>query len=237
MTDWSDKRTVEELLELYCDDQLSASDRAEFERVIAEDSSLHAQVELQKKLDTLLLYGFGESNAPSEVHPPAPRGSRIWRVAAALLFALSVGVVYWQYGGEPDEASSTIQARTMQGYYDEAIARGFEPGWACTGEQFASTFESRFGERLVVADLPDGVKLSGLGYARILSMQTVSVFATVDAAPVLLFVESRSATGELSSMQEGVYRHLRELGGLLIYEVSRFAAPRILPHLSLSDVQ
>ena len=64
-------------------------------------------------------------------------------------------------------------------------------------------------------------------------MQTIAVFASVDDKPVLLFVEPIAATGELSPMKNGSYRHERELGQMLIYEVSPFADPRILKHLAI----
>ena len=121
----------------------------------------------------------------------------------------------------------------MLAYYDEAISKGFEPGWVCSGEQFESTFRDRFGQRIVLDNLPSNVKIAGLGYAKTPTLQTVTVYAQVDGKPVLLFVDSASAVGDLNPMSESVFRHERMMGRLLIYEVSQFPTPQILDYISV----
>ncbi len=248
MTDGPDKKSVEHLLALYCDNELGPEERAEFEKVLAADPALQAEVELQSRIDASLRGAFGADNVEGiaadvdgieAFKRPNSRTRLIWRVAAVLLFAVTIGVVYVEYqrefGTGPDSGTTTIQASTMQDYYDQAVASGFRPGWACSGEQFASTFQGQFGERLVLENVPANIKLSGLGYARIRSMQTVSIYASVDDKPVLLFAEPASTPGVLSPMKNGMYRHERELGPMLIHEVSPFAEPKILKYITIEE--
>jgi hypothetical protein len=241
MTDGPEKKSVEHLLALYVDNELEPQERAEFEKAMDVDPLLRAEVELQNRIDASLRSAFDAANV-AHIETSAQAGRRsplLRRVAAVLFFAISMGVVYWQYrsefGSRPASDSPTyaVKVKTMQAYYDEAIASGFEPGWVCSGEQFESTFRSRFGQRIVLDNLPANVKISGLGYANIRTAQTVSVYARVDNQPVLLFVEPASATGELSPMSEGFYRHERAMGRLLIYEVSQFQVPQILDYISV----
>ncbi len=241
MTGGPDKKSVEHLLALYVDNELTPEERAEFEKAMNADPALRAEVELQNRIDASLRELFDASNmSPIKTPAPARRNPQLLRrVAAILLFAVSMGVVYWQFRGEfgpspfADPPALTSSARTMQAYYDEAVAGGFEPGWVCSGEQFENTFRSRFGQRIVLDDLPNNVKISGLGYAKIRTAQTVSVYARVDDQPVLLFVEPAITTGTLTPMKEGFYRHERTMGRLLIHEVSQFPEPQILDHISV----
>ncbi|GJM26493.1 MAG: hypothetical protein DHS20C16_29080 [Phycisphaerae bacterium] len=241
MTDGPDKKSVELLLSLYVDNELEPQERADFEKAMETDPLLRAEVELQKRIEASLRVSFDASNV-ANIESPAQTGRRtslIRQVAAVLFFAVSMGFAYWQldneYGTKPalDAPTYAAKAKTMQAYYEEAVANDFEPGWACSGKQFEDTFAYRFARHIVLDELPSNVKLSGLGYANFRTAQTVAVFAHVDGEPVLLFAEAASATGELSPMKPWLYRHERTMEGLLMYEVSKFKEAKILDHISV----
>ncbi len=242
MTDGADKKSVEHLLALYCDGELGPEERAEFEKAMANDPKLRAEVELQNRIDASLRDVFSAeiSEEKSTIIRSGGTATFFWRAAAVLFFAVSMFVVYRQlmnqFGSksEPGLPSAYMLAQTtMSEYFEDAMTNGFEPAWVCSGKQFDDTFRKRFGYRILVDKLPANIKLSGLGYAFTRSDQTVTVFIHVDDEPVLLFVEPYWVRGELSPMTEGLYRHERAMERLLIYEVSRFEKPKILDHIAV----
>ncbi len=225
--------TIGSLLERYCDGELTPEQRAAFEQALADDEALRRQVELQSRIDATLRGAFAERYAAAPAMPrkrPFYRSPRVLLVAAMLLIALPVGIACVQYV-LLTRRPAPPQPVTMQAYYAEAVASGFEPGWVCeTDEQFAGTFDYRFGQPMLTGALPSDVELLGLGYARVLSRRTVTVFARVRGEPVLLFVDRATAAPPTEPLAEGLRRFRRELGDVAIYEVSPHDEPRLLEH-------
>lgn len=229
---------IAQVLERYCDGELSPEHVGAFEQLLDKNAALRGQVELQRRVDAALCGLFGEERLTDALplpRPPAFRLGRVIAVAAVLLIAILLGVAYLQFGDSGRSPASYPQL-TMQAYYDEAIAASFEPGWVCENdEQFAGAFDDRFDQPMLAGALPDGVELLGLGYGRVLSSRTVTVYARVHGRPVLLFVDRAARPLPTEPLSDGLYRYHRELGGVAIYEVSPLSRPHLLEHFYLVE--
>ena len=120
--------------------------------------------------------------------------------------------------------------RSIETVYLDEIAAGFQPRWVCeTDEEFAATFGDRFGQRLLLAPLPDEIEAVGLSYANTLTPRTIHLLARVQGQPVLVFVDRPGRGGAAALTQVGgLSLHRRRLGRLMLYELSPFGEPLLL---------
>lgn len=234
-----DHMPVEQLLDLYCDDMLSPEQRERFDRALADDPSLGEQVELQRRVDAVLRGAFDPRTMQTESLTLRRRtlGSQPkLAVAAMLLFAVSIGIIYSHLRSGASVPEEPLAMQTMQDYYDQAVGDGFKPGWICEDDgEFARTFAYRLGQPVLASVMPDGVKLLGLGYGRVLSSRTVTVFAQTKGKPVLVFAEPVTAPRSPAALRPGLNRYRRELGLVVLFEVSPLAEPHLLEHFFVPD--
>ncbi len=120
--------------------------------------------------------------------------------------------------------------RSFETVYRDEIAAGFQPRWVCeTDEEFAATFGDRFGQKLLLAQLPDEIQAVGLSYAHTLTRRTIHLLAQVQGQPVLVFVDQPGRGGEAAMTQAGgLSLHRRQLGRLVLFELSPFDEPLLL---------
>ncbi len=120
--------------------------------------------------------------------------------------------------------------RSFEMVYRDEIGAGFQPRWVCeTDEEFADTFGDRFGQKLLLAPLPDEIQAVGLSYAHTLTRRTIHLLAQVQGQPVLVFVDQPGRGGAAAMTQAGgLSLHHRRLGRLVLYELSPFDEPLLL---------
>lgn len=152
------------------------------------------------------------------------------RVAAAVVIAvlLTWGLSSWL--DRPGRGYQPPPRRDMITVYRDSIASGFNPQWQCETEaEFASTFSYRLGQPLTLAAAPN-VENLGLAYANVLSPSTIYLLARVDGAEVVVFVD-RADRDTVRSIDPAAGLNLfrRELGSLVLYELTPLARPHILP--------
>jgi hypothetical protein len=125
-------------------------------------------------------------------------------------------------------------------YYQRKVNAGFKPSWVCkSATEFADSFRARFGQPLLLRALPGEVKASGIDYAHTLTARTLAVLMSVEEQPVLVLVDTTAGKqGSLRTTNSaglGVFR--RDIGRLVLYEVSPFDQPRVLDLFFDPDVE
>ena len=160
------------------------------------------------------------------------RGLRRLALAASIAGAVLGGSLIWRAlaprgGGYERQAWASFET-----VYRAEVAGGLEPLWVCeTDEEFGSTFADRFGQKLLLAQLPAGTEALGLSYCHSLTPRTTYLLATAQGRPVIVFIDlaehdrgrARPDVGDLN-----LYR--REVGRLVLYEVSGLETPILLDH-------
>ncbi|MEM6334002.1 MAG: hypothetical protein AAF823_11760 [Planctomycetota bacterium] len=207
-----------------------------------------AEARLQDAIDDALKRRFGASEVPRVSLPTqaggGARGSggserrgvlaRIGvarAIAAAAILVLS-GWVGFEYVVEPWMSAPPTLAVQAQALLERLVDDGFEPGWTCeTIGEFESAFADRLGQPVTVdAFAWDGVELVGLSYVRIDRQYSVAVLAEVDGQPVVVV---GLKPGARMGRGEGVFT--KQIGALLLIEVSTFDEPRVLPELKAPE--
>ena len=101
-----------------------------------------------------------------------------------------------------------------------------------TEQQFADAYGQQLDEPLALDELPDGVEAVGLSYVNTLSSKTVALLARVDGQQVIVFADllKRDSKPKLPADSE-LHLHRRELGSLVLYELSPLPEMRVAPLL------
>lgn len=165
------------------------------------------------------------------------RRGRAWAVAAGLALVAGglylarepIGGLFVAKDSEPPPAPAP---RTLASIYKNEIAKGFQVQWQCkSDEEFINTFRDRLGQPLALGALPPGVESLGLSYTTGLSLQTVFLLARADQREVIVFVDRLSRDKpQADPPAPGLHIHRREIGNLVLYELSPFDQPRLLGH-------
>jgi hypothetical protein len=228
--------TDRERIDRYLDGQLDAGERASFEAALAHDSSLRAEVELQRRIDGALeaAVPHGDPDAilararAAVVARPRPR--RLVRVALVLgVFLLVLGALAWWLAPAPEEAPQGYKRgppRPLEVIYADRVQTGFKPDWVCKDEkEFADTFKKELGVPLAFAPTPQ-VAMVGLAYTTSLSSQTVAFLAHVDGREVIVFLDTIKHDSH-PKLPAGSTLHIfrSELGGLVLYELTPLDEP------------
>jgi hypothetical protein len=182
----------EHLLEMYLDGMLKGDQLVSFQRMLADDPSLRAEVDLQHRINASLKREFAyeppahkitlpSNDAPAlrldrtseaaSLHAGQPATKRHapnrrlqWLLAAAAMLALVVGVqrVFFPSGQPAFETPDRTHARLVN--------LGFQPEFVCTTDpEFQATVREQFGEALSLAPLAPGagadpIQLVGWAY-------------------------------------------------------------------------
>jgi hypothetical protein len=232
------------LIDRYLDGLLSEPERAAFEQRLGAEPELRAQVELQSRINDSLSRSFVVPPAEQVMGPvrSAPRvearrsrwsipdllRSRWVAVAAALLIALGVWSA-WRATRpkQVDDYPTQLAWYPMEMIYRMETQKGFRPQWVCdTERELATTFWLQLDQPLAIP-IPPEKKGWGLSYYNSLSPKTVALLAKVNDTPVMVFAD-RAEAEVLPSPDSKLYAHKREIGGIVLYEVSPLPKPYLL---------
>ena len=220
-------------------------------REISVSRELEAEVELQKRIDESLRRSFAtvavpesllaklRENAPTARTVPTMRRRHSLLAVAASVAALVWGVLGWQYLSNNSKTSRYDPNLPLATIYEAQVATGFQPKWVCDDDrEFASTFLTRQGQGLLLAAMPEGSKMVGLTYCGGISRYTTTMLARVGNTPVMVFVDRISAdTHPLPPSGETKLQLFRkELGSLVLYELTPLDKPRVMDYLHPTDV-
>lgn len=255
-----------ELLDAYLDGMLSGDQLARFERALAADSALRAEVDSQRSINNALVKMFdapagfklrnrtpGAGTVTIEAPKPAPalklggtpadappartvtvpRGIRpFWAAAAAIVLVGGAAMYYtgvidpaaWLTGGQKFVAAADV--------YERKVRTGFNPDWVCeTDEQFLQNTTDMFGKALLVRSTQD-VKVVGWSYYEpVLSEITAILLTTVDDQKVIVVMDKLANDHTLKPppASSGLKQFRQEFGGVVMYELTPFDKPRVLP--------
>jgi hypothetical protein len=238
-------------LDAYLDDVLSASERAQMTREISVSRELQAEVELQSRIDESLRRSFSPATVPEELlaklqgsptpdrNAPRSHRRRLTLAVTALAAMLVWGVLGWQYLASRTRAPRYNPNAPLATIYESQLAAGFRPKWVCDDDrEFASTFLTRQGQGLLLGAMPRGSKMVGLTYCGGISRYTTTMLARVGDAPVMVFVDRVSADTHprLPPDERKLHLFRKELGSLVLYELTPLEQPRVMDYLYLADV-
>ncbi len=243
-----------EALDAYCDGRLSGAALAAFEARLGAEPALREALAQQQSIDAALRRLFKPPVAPSlerlrgQRSAAPPRVIRspwlVWRpiVAAAAVVLLAVGG-WWQWNElnsqPPDPYQLPSVKETMVQAFEREVASGFKELWLCKDEaEMAVTFYRRFDVGMIMLPPPPNVRMLGLDYAWVISNYTTLLLARVDDQPVLVFVDRIERESQPpATCGSQMHLHRRELASLVLYELSPFDKPHILPLMQTTEVK
>jgi len=224
-------------LDAYLDGLLDPDAREAFEREADQSAPLQDAVSLQKRIDDSLRQGFaGHALVPPPLPAPAPLLlPKRWRIGRPLAMAAMLALVFagvWSLW-----LSDLVNgAEPLSKVYYSLVDTGFEPGWVCeTDDEFALSFAKHIRQPLLLADA-GGLEALGLSYNYALGSKTVMLLAKVDQQPVVVFVGQANRVTEpprAGSWSMSLFE--RTVGGAVLYELSPFDEPRVIPHFYAVD--
>ncbi|QOJ14646.1 MAG: hypothetical protein HRU75_08335 [Planctomycetia bacterium] len=228
-------------LDEYFDGRLSPEERAEFEHAAAGDTSIAREREIQARIDAGLRRQFTPPSADALLRrlQSRPRVIPVWRrpalAAAAVLLLVATGTVMfrWLTADTPLDPLFRYQPRPLaQVYFDERRA-GFEPLWECREPaEFRKAFVDHLGSGLAFASVPTGATTWGVSYsATSLSRNSVLVLARIDGQDILVVADRVENAAMSVPVPEGLHVHRKEVGALVLYEISPLPDAQLLPLL------
>src|SRR6476620_4773621 len=149
------------------------------------------------------------------------------------------GVLGWQYLATLSKTPRYNPNAPLDKIYEGQVLAGFRPKWVCEDDrEFASTFLTRQGQGLLLGAMPQGSKMVGLTYCGGISRYTTTMLARVGVVPVMVFVDRISADTHprLSPGEHKLHLFRKELGSLVLYEVSPLDKPQVMEYLYPADV-
>ena len=238
-------------LEAFLDGALDGARRAAFVRALQSDSRLREETALGERIDAALGRMFAvESPSAAELSqrleraaaiplPERPRGPRRWIAACGLAAAAAAAiaaVLLWRPSAERGPGARPVfRAEPLAEVYRAAVDDGFEPYYECRdAARFAETFEKRQGVRLKLLPLAESGKMLGLSYLGGLTRDTTAMLSKVEDQPVIVFVDRVGADEGMPTPKEtgGLHVFRSERDGLVFYEVSPLAEPRVSDSLA-----
>lgn len=243
-----------ELLDRYLDGLLTELELRAFEAELSRNPALMAQVDRQRTIDAALKREFTpppagtqfaptRATAPTLRFPTGPKAQR-WRlgIAAAVLLALGGLWIYLQntvYRERPQIAAINV-------VYNHLVGSGYTPEWVCKDDrEFAESVDNRLGQPLLVASGLPGIEILGWAYATTadgqpkqgyggtpISENTMILMTRVDGREVLVLVDRLKADRSPEIAPESTLRiHRREVGKLVLYEISPFDQARVIGNM------
>ncbi len=157
-----------------------------------------------------------------------------WLAVAAVVLLLASGalILLFAVGGGANSGYNATKFRTLA----QAYADIDEPQWVCeTAEEFAGTFDGRFRVPILFNSDASDVSLAGLAYCHTLTRDTVCLVGEAVGNKVLVFIDrlERDPHPQLPN-DSGLNLFRREVGGLVMYEVSPNKQAMLLDWISTS---
>lgn len=235
-------------LDLYLDGLMTDDERRAFEREVAADPALQAQVQAQRDIDSALRSEFAYDhrpvlrlagsdrgapptparNNPAEVFfPTAPKPRLDWRrqlIAVAALIVLGSVVIWLNLTSGPGTAP--VRDISPEAAYLTLHSSGFEPAFVCTTQpEFAKAVKDRFGQALVASASPT-LQLVGWAYGtgyqgRLISDKTLILMAKVDGHETIVLMDrlERDRSQPAPTRPE-LKMQRRVVGQMVLYEVT-----------------
>jgi hypothetical protein len=218
-----------EVFEAYLDGRLAGDELVAAEAAVRADPELARESDLHRRMTGSLKSQFAppaiELPAPPPLAfkaPPAP--VRRWAV-----MALAAALVLCVTGGMWFALASRISG--SERLYRTLAAANYRPDWVCsTDEQFVEILRYRLGDAFLV-NADAAVALIGWKYVREpLSIQALALMAKVDGDHSVVLVDRliNDKPLEEPSPGSGLKLFRREIGGLVLYEITPLSTPRLL---------
>lgn len=217
-----------ELFEAFLDGRLTGPDAATIEEAIRRDPELAAEADAQRRINDSLRRQFAPvaiecpAPAPIPISAARPAARRLSFLAIAAMMLLGVSAAVWYAVGRADTGPAAL--------YHRLAAANFKPDWRCsTDKEFVDFQRYRLGDAFLVhADA--AVALIGWSYDRkTLSLQGEALMATVDGEHSVVLVDRLMNDKPLSVRPgSGLNLFRRELGTLVLYEITPLPKPRLL---------
>jgi len=228
-----------------------------FENVLPGDKALRAELEVQHKIDDSLSRMFTAPAIPVNLlervrheasrQKPVPASTeetdlrqtttqRRRLLFAALAASVAWGFVSWFVFDKKTDTG--YQKLALKDIYQQSVESGFQPDWVCEDDrQFAETFQRRQGQALLLKPIPEG-NMIGLAYLKGLTHNTTAMLAHVEGESVIVFVDRLpyDTHPEEPSWWSGLHLFRKELVGLVLYEITPLAEPRVLDSFYPTDV-
>lgn len=240
-------------LDAFLDDLMDARDREAFERelqdhpdlrvIVAQHDAIDASIrrtcmppseEALRAIALRALNASGTARRSSRV----PASLRPWAAAAALALCVTGTWMIWTVVSDiTDRRDPYAQPwRSMAAVYEDQRDI-MKPDWVCDNDpEFRAAFEGRFGQPLLLAALPENVAALGLCYSNTISKRTFYLLAEVNDTPVLVFVDRvENDSGKLLEKRGTLHAHRSEVDDLVLYEVTPFEQPHMLPYFYNPD--
>jgi hypothetical protein len=133
--------------------------------------------------------------------------------------------------GTPRVQYADTRAMALDLAYNQQVGeKQFKPDWVCKDQdEFASYFVNRLGQPLKMKPLAANATDWGVSYTGGISSRSMGVLARIDGQPVIVFVD-RLDCDNREGFSQACHLNLfrRELGELVLYEVSPFDQPKML---------
>lgn len=238
-------------IDAYLDEASTPEERDQRLRRISLDGTLQAELALQVRIEESLSRIFIPPPLPQRLPlqirsfgtlaPAMPFFRRRWFKVAALTTAATLVwcALAWNIFMSDATPPHYQPHLPLENIYEKLVADGFRPKWVCEDRrEFANTFFARQGQGLLLAEMPAGTTMEGLTYCGGLSRYTTSMLARVDGQPVIVFVDRLSADThpELPANETKLHLFRRELGPLVLYELTPHELPKVNEFLHLSEV-
>ena len=219
-------------LDAYLDGVLAAPDRERVERALRGNAPARDQVALQGRIDASLRRLF---DPPATVALPAvsrSHGTRLrvfWPLAAAaalLIVAAGVWVFVLRGAAGPSPLGPLYRAQ---------LAAGFIPEKVCTtSEQFAEWVHTYYGQSLYPPEKHDGVEFVGWNYAKAVGQHSGVLLARVRGKEVVVVCDRALLDKKpfKNAGDPGLHSFRAQMGSVVLYEVTPYNEPAILPILS-----
>ena len=158
-------------------------------------------------------------------------GYRRMAIAAVIIVSVTGAILAW-YFMQPQFASSGGGGDahlTFGGYYNRKVETGFKPAWVCKdNKEFAARFHKQLGQETVMRDLPSGMQCAGVDYCHTLTLKSLAVLINYNDSRIVVFADRLSKDSGPSAVGPDLRVFRRELGSLVLYEVSPLQQPQVL---------
>jgi hypothetical protein len=232
-------------LDRYLDGLLDPQEAAAFEREVAADPALAAELELQRRIDASLsrAFAYPEGVEASLLDPapipfvPAKRRFSWKRVAAVASLAASLTVAYIvSRPGAFDPPLKGGAAFTMTAceVYKRLNDNNWVPSYKCKNdEEFVAAVRKRLGTAVLIPLGTVGVTLDGWGYpdsyeGSPLSIHAMYLMTHVGDRRVLVMMDTKANENPVPKGTCEVNLFRREVGSMVLYEVSPLDAPKAI---------
>ncbi len=155
--------------------------------------------------------------------------------AAVLGGVVGIWLIAQNFRAGPSDGYTPPAWQSLETAYNDWVADGFEPMWVCADDrEFIDTFRTAYHQGLLLGELPQGTAALGLSYCNSISNRTTCLLATVDGTPLVVFID-RVELDQPQTQPEGLHLHRRQIGKLVLYELSSVEQPAVLPWFENPD--